>query len=365
MCLIVFGESFRQETFERRDLMHRQSLLLGISTLFTIASFASASAGKEKMSKSTSMWEREVKHGITALAFSPDGKLVAQSAKGPKVHLFRAGDGKLLRTFVWGEKTVAICPVAFSPDGKILAAAQKQITLWDVAEGRPLQTIDAGDHVVSLAFSSEGRYLAGAGNGGVGIWRVADGKQIQSHKEEGAVWSVAFSPDGSLLASQAATGTIYLRQVKDGRLLQTLVGHTGFGPLAFSPDGKLLATSGGTDQTARLWNVAEGKLLFILTGHRGNVDSVKFVSLGNSLVTSSREGTLKVWRVADGGPIEEWDPTSRGKLAPRFFPVAVSPEGRSVAYGEGWIRVVVRGLSGLSSLNPQRQVSMSPQVTVR
>jgi WD40 repeat protein len=70
------------------------------------------------------------------------------------------------------------------------------------------------------------------------------------------VESVAFSPDRQLPASGSADNTIRLWQVADGKLLQTLEGHTGAVPsIAFSPGGKLLI-SGSSDGTIRLWGVA-------------------------------------------------------------------------------------------------------------
>jgi WD40 repeat protein len=57
------------------------------------------------------------------------------------------------------------------------------------------------------------------------------------------VLSVAFSPDGRLLASGSSDKTIKLWDVASGREVRTLTGHTGWvNSVAFSPDGRLLAS---------------------------------------------------------------------------------------------------------------------------
>ena len=52
---------------------------------------------------------------------------------------------------------------------------------------------------------------------------------------------------------------------------RTLTGHTdSVLSVAFSPDGKLLA-SGSDDNTVRIWDMATGQELQILTGHYDSI----------------------------------------------------------------------------------------------
>ena len=135
--------------------------------------------------------------------------------------------------------------VAFSPDGKLLATGYGNgtIRLWDPAagqpEGSPLQTGPSG--VNALAFSPDGKLLATAyGNGTVRLWDPAAGQSrgpALGADSQASANAVAFSPDGKLLATAYGNGTIRLWDPAAcepvGAPLQT--GPEGVNALAFSP----------------------------------------------------------------------------------------------------------------------------------
>src|SRR5262245_63014830 len=66
-----------------------------------------------------------------------------------------------------------------------------------------------------------------------------------------------------------------------------LAGHEGWvKAVAFSPDGKLVLT-GSSDNTARLWDAAGGKLVATLSGHERSVNAVTFSPDGKLVLTGS------------------------------------------------------------------------------
>src|SRR6266480_720385 len=73
--------------------------------------------------------------------------------------------------------------------------------------------------------------------------------------------------------------------------------------VAFSPDGKTLA-AGSWDDTVRLWDVATGKELRQLTGHKAYVNSVRFSRDGKLLWTHGGDRTCRVWESGTGKPLQ-------------------------------------------------------------
>ena len=114
---------------------------------------------------------------VLLVAFSPDGHTVAVGEVGVEpqdVTLLDAESGKVVASLT-GHQT-GVHALAFSPDGRILATAaiDSCIKLWDTTEGKELTTFYSGANLVkSMAFSSDGAWLAfGVGKDDVKIWEV-------------------------------------------------------------------------------------------------------------------------------------------------------------------------------------------------
>jgi WD40 repeat protein len=79
--------------------------------------------------------------------------------------------------------------------------------------------------------------------------------------------------------------------------------HSGpVSSLVFTPDGETLI-SGSGDGLVRLWDVASGKERRRLRGHRGRVLCLALSPDGKTLASGSDDSTIGLWAVADGRPL--------------------------------------------------------------
>lgn len=277
---------------------------------------------------------RAKQFSVLSVSFSPDGKLLATGSEDKTVQLWEVATGKEISTFRGHGEWVN--SVAFSPDGRTLATASddKTARLWDVATSSEIGVLRGHeDRVKSVAFSPDGRTLAtGSWDKTARLWDLASRKEVRTLLgHDSFIGSVTFSPDSKLLATGSDDKTARLWDVATGREITVFRGsETAVSSVAFSPDGQILATNSWKSWRgmARLWKVATGKEITILRGHNGFVTSVVFSPDGSLLATGSTDGSARLWKVTG----QEEAKTFRGHNS-FVYTVAFSPDGKLLATG--------------------------------
>ncbi|MFE7273173.1 TIR domain-containing protein [Streptomyces sp. NPDC057623] len=174
-----------------------------------------------------------------------------------------------------GESDTVIQALAFSPDGALLAAPTQKggVRLWRVAQNaRPTPAGDlpnAGGKATALAFGPDDRtLLVGDETGTITTWDVSHPdrpvRKGTSTRHTGSITGLAFHPGGELAATAGVDGRIRLWNLGDPARPVEVNSLSGGGlyPLAtvgFSPDSRLLAVSG--DSGLRLWIVDRAGIL--------------------------------------------------------------------------------------------------------
>jgi WD40 repeat protein/tRNA A-37 threonylcarbamoyl transferase component Bud32 len=244
-----------------------------------------------------------------------------------------------------------VLAVAYSPNGQLLAAGTSdgQVRVWRTSDGQLLLTCEGHtDWIRSVCFSLDNNTLASGGSDQtVRLWDAHTGQLLQTLRgHAGGVNSICFSPNDNLLASSSDDQTVCLwdathpQSMDSGQPLQTLRGHTGrVFSVCFSPDGSLLA-SGGQDKTVRLWDVANpqamdtGQLIQTLQGHTGDVNSVCFSPNDNLLASSSDDQTVCLWDTSRPQSMDTGQPLHTLRRHTGWvFSVCFSPDGSLLASG--------------------------------
>jgi WD40 repeat protein len=238
-----------------------------------------------------------VKGEQNVVALRPDGKMVATGdwkERNGKVVLWDLPSGKQVAALVLEKDRPEA--LAFSPDGKLLASVgtgNSALTVWDVTARKPLVTIK--EHVYpahALAFSPDGKKLGAVVSRQVRVWDVTSGKKLSSFRRRISTNAVAFSRDLGTLAS-GNYQEIDLWNVNTGKLRTILSEHRGkVNSLHFSQDDKTLVAASILRRRnyfqyvgdVRLWDVATGKERKVFPEGIGQFGIVRLSPDGKTLV---------------------------------------------------------------------------------
>ena len=285
---------------------------------------------------------------ITQVAFSPNERYIAVSSSENMAQVWEIQTGLLWGTFRHDD---LVSGVAFSPDETMIATASfdRTASFWTLPS-QPAGESSEQEHfgkIGSMCFSGNGEWLvATTDERWLQMWDVRRELQevhvqLPINERYKITASVAISRDGTLV-SIGFFNTVLLWN-REKKYIQPfgvdVVSDksqlTLAGGIALSPDGGFIA-SGTTDETARVWDRQNRRVVGHLQGHRGDITVLAYAPDGKSIVTGSTDGTARIWRTQDF--------TSRATLPGHVGEVTtlcISPDGALIATGalDGSVRL--------------------------
>jgi len=181
---------------------------------------------------------------VVALAFSPDGKILASGGVNNWVSLWELPEGKReKRLVVKIQRYDGIYSLAFSPDGRLLAAGTRygSIYLWQMPQGRLFAILPTDNVTNSLAFSPDGRKLVALVNGKqFQVWDVQAKKLLWEQNYEKFCFSATFTKDGRRLVG-VGYGFLVLSAVNGSVIKEQNLSPFHALPGSISADGEFVA----------------------------------------------------------------------------------------------------------------------------
>jgi WD40 repeat protein len=271
---------------------------------------------------------------VQAVAFSPDGSVIASGCDSNALRIWDARDGRAVFQKDLGWHSVS--SVTFSRSGRMLALASsgREALVYDTStwsESLRLRT----PGITCAGLSPEGDVLAcGFYDGTIRLFGAATGREVAGlggHAK--GITCLAFSPDGTRLASSSWGGPVIVWEVPVNRPAKKLeVLQSGARAVAFSPDGGVLATAHGWQVSFNDPRTGRARRRPVFFRKYDDTVSVDFSRDGRMLAVGTQAGPWLHRLDRDEHAVLLG--TSTGNPAPHR--VAFSPDGRTLASANGW-----------------------------
>lgn len=316
---------------------------------------------------------------VSALGFSDDHQLLASGSWDRQLKVWQVADGKqisqiaahnqgllnlkfmdgfmdrLLDGLLDGEiKPYAIASSSFEPEVKLW---HLDVEHSDIPELELKQTF-AGhlSAVYAIATTPDGTLISGSHDQTIRQWQAKDGELLNSNVDSGdQIQAIACAPEGNLFVTGGTEGLLKFWRTDNHQLIGSLGNDQpeAIAAIAIRSDGRLFV-SGGENGIIYLWQLDLNTLgtlpetvpCFTLPAHNKPITHLIFNPQGDFLVSSSVDGSIKIWQLGVELPLAtlSFNDVEKGEHA-RLLALALSGDGSTLAAGgsDGKIKVWRQG----------------------
>ncbi|KAI0325119.1 WD40 repeat-like protein [Cubamyces sp. BRFM 1775] len=240
---------------------------------------------------------------ITAVAVSPDSRLVACGLDSGRIVLRNKSDGRQVRSLPGRSDVISL---AFYPNNLLAAAYEySPFTLWDVSTGAPVKAA-VNNGADAAAFASDGLLIAHAVGSQVQIW----------------VWPSEFKQAISLVGEVVQRCRLYTIAPRS-----TAHGLDRLSIVATSPTGKHVLA--GYGDKLRIYEASTGRCMRVIRHDSSSVRNPTWSPMGNLFACTGKDGVVKVWKAETGERVGNFT----GHSSETVTAVAFMPNEQHILFG--------------------------------
>lgn len=300
------------------------------------------------------IWSKQDPDPYLNVAFSTNGSILALGREDSNTtDLLDATNGNLIRaltaTHNRTNEAVFTLDDQYLIDGNGSSGETLTLGLWRVADG--VRVLRLGAHTNgtnSVDLSSDGQYVVTSGifSREIKVWHVPDLSLTLSFPNDDPlspglpprVKDSEFSPDGQLIGNSDIYA-VKLRRASDGQIVLRIP-NAEVVSISFSPDGTLIAGASESERAVKIWRVADGTLVRVLSvSSEFQFPRVAFAPGGEFIAavygSSNTAGAIQFWNVNDGTTVAIYPKPNHVRT------IAFSPTRGVYAYTEYGGRVTV------------------------
>jgi serine/threonine protein kinase/WD40 repeat protein len=208
-----------------------------------------------------------------------------------------------------------------------------QVFLWDDPDRTNRVFAAAGSRNDFVTLSPDGRNLVVGARDRPLRWFQLNNSTNPPLEIEAS--SALFSADSRILAAFQRDSQVLIYNVSSRSLRTNILANVPFfANSTLSCDGRLLATSSGPDDpdnAIHLWSTTTSRLIGTITGHKQPVSALALSPDGQTLASSSHDGTLRFWNI----PTQQ-ELLSIRRIAESPRKLLFSSDGRVLVSAEGY-----------------------------
>ncbi|KAJ2714086.1 hypothetical protein H4R19_001914 [Coemansia spiralis] len=246
--------------------------------------------------------------------------------------------------------SVSLC--AWNPTmGSVLAtgAGDGTARIWDMslaADGSRAAVLshDAEEgsgcvDVTALAWNVQGTLLATACyNGQMRVWTAGGDLKLVQRQRQVPIIAMRWNSDGSSLLSAYLDGTIVVWGTEGSQKRHEYKAHAGCVLDVDWLDNATFASC-GNDGAVKVWREGETAApVKTFTGHKSDINAIRWHASGKYLASASDDGTVKVWSTASDQPVQDLAGHSQQVYLVEWLPRADKAVLASASF-DGTVRV--------------------------